>query len=182
MDTYVRMIEYNHHEYKVRYLLKWTAGESDCLSEIVYLLKSRWSKLAWHYYANIFSKLLHFEKAKSAVCCIPIPSSQRQKESYHTRYFSYFFSLFNNCDQIPCLRSQSDFQSQKSLNLGARAGVQFEIREEFTSSLFKYDQIILIDDIITSGNTITACIETLKPHLSQDCKIDIIALFSREKI
>ncbi len=81
-----------------------------------------------------------------------------------------------------CLRRPQGKTSQKKLNLADRSRIEFEFIEEFTNILCKYERVILIDDIVTSGATLSACIDVIKPNLKRGCQIDIIALFSREKV
>ncbi len=182
IDMHTRSLEFKHKTYGVKYLINWTPGESDCLSSVVYLLKSRWSRSAWENYGRLFAKLFDFSFAKNKTCFIPVPSGKKQKMSFHTRYFSQFLTDFYQADRLLCLKSAGHLQSQKSLRLDERSRIKFEFSEEFTSLVLAYNRVVLVDDIITSGNTIKACLETLKPHLAPSCKIEIIALFSREKI
>jgi pyrimidine operon attenuation protein/uracil phosphoribosyltransferase len=54
--------------------------------------------------------------------------------------------------------------------------------EDFTNEIYKYEHIILIDDIVTSGHTIQASLMALKPYLRPGCVVEIKALLSRGKI
>lgn len=182
LDIHERAIDFKNQKTSAKYLIRWRSGESDCLSEVVYLLKSGLSLVAWKYYSNILAKLIDIQSDKEKTFLVPVPSRAKRGSAYHTQYFSQFLSQFLGYPVLKCLKSDGFLQSQKSLNLHDRAGAKFEFCEEFTSSVYAAQRIIFVDDIITSGSTLKACHETLKPHLSRDCKIDIIALFSREKI
>lgn len=182
MDAQERILEFNNKQLKVKYLIQWRPGESDCLSETVYLLKSALSASAWSYYSKIVIELLNLKNKMNETFLIPIPSRKNKNRHYHTKYFSFFLAQSLKGSVFACLKSSGALQEQKGLNLDERSGVKFEFCEEFTSRVRGAQSIILVDDIITSGSTLKSCLETLKPHLSRDCKIDIIALFSREKI
>jgi predicted amidophosphoribosyltransferase len=180
-----RTIEFQKQEYIVHFLINWIPEESDSLSEIVYLFKNRFSQPAWFYYSYAFYQLLKFEPTEffhQSVCIIPVPSRKKYKSSYHTTYFSKALGQLAGAPSLPCLVSTQSGVDQKKLNLNHRSKVEFEFSEEFTSQIASVDQIIFVDDIITSGSTLQAAIKAVKPYLKKSCKIDIIALFSREKI
>lgn len=174
--------------YPVQFLISWIPYKSDSLSEAVYLLKSYFSFPSWRYYT---AQLQITNDARSAAL-VPVPGRQPGRTAYHTQYFSQSLSPYLKAPVLPCLirrNSQGSYSGnsasntqQKHLNREGRAQVQFQFLEEFTLPLLSCERVILIDDIITTGHTLSACIAALKPHISPTCCISIIALLSREKI
>lgn len=177
-----RLLTIDKKNYVVHSIISWPPYESDSLSEIVYQLKNSFSYKSWFYYSQIFSKLVSIDVSKSKkIGIIPVPS-RKSKKSYHTGYFSRCMSTFYRSEILDCLVGQSSNKDQKMLNLNERQAVEVRFNEDFTSLITTYDHLIIVDDLITSGSTINACVLVLNNHISNDCKIDILALFSREKI
>lgn len=117
----------------------------------------------------------------SPAVIIPVPGHQR-KEAYHTQYFAQALAKKIQIPVVNCLRNQRQMESQKESDLRNRALAMFQFNEEFTQEISQADRVILIDDIITSGHTLKACLRALKPYLKPRSQVEIIALLSREKI
>ncbi len=167
----------------VDFLLHWIPEESDCLSELVYLLKSPLSLPVWKFYIERFIQF-HFFKTKSKLktAVIPIPGSQKGKTAYHTKYFAKAWQQFMPCEILDCLGHEADSLQQKDLTLKQRGQTQFSLLEDFTTRLYQQERVVVIDDIVTSGNTLQSSLMALKPFLRRDCVIEIKALLSRDKI
>ena len=165
----------------VDFLLHWVPDESDSLSELVYLLKNRLSFSVWKYYAEKFINL-HPPMKELKTALIPVPGSRRGKVAYHTRYFALAWQHFCSGDIMNCLVSAAEQGEQKDLALSERGGATMSFLEDFTSVMGDYDRVVLIDDIVTSGNTLQASLTALKPYLRSDCLVEIKALLSRDKI
>lgn len=117
---------------------------------------------------------------------IPIPGNRPHQVAFHTQYFAEIWSKWTGYPMINALAMQDQGtgpdSAQKAHSLEERAQVRMTFLEEFTSFLYDHERIILIDDIVTSGFTLTAGLKALKPHLRPECQIEIKALLSREKL
>lgn len=183
MMKHYRVIKNDESIFAVDFLLHWIPKESDSLSELVYLLKNRLSFSVWKFYVEKFiqfDSLNHSSLLKTAL--IPVPGSRQGKTAYHTRYFARAWQEFTSAQVLNCLQSQAQQGEQKELTLAERGLSQMRFLEEFTSEIYQYDRIILIDDIVTSGHTAQASLMAIKPHLRPSCLIEIKALLSRDKI
>lgn len=161
----------------VQSLIEWHPGESDSLSEIVYLLKSRLSQKAWAFY----SRQVKITCSHNAVI-VPVPSSRTGRTAFHTKYFAEALRAQHQVSIIDCLLSFEQKGSQEALTVEKRAEIQFQFIEDFTQKMRSYHRVILIDDIITTGHTLSACLSVLKEHMRPSQEIEIIALFSRFKV
>jgi predicted amidophosphoribosyltransferase len=183
MMKHYRVIKNPDTSFAVDFLLHWVPQESDSLSELVYLLKHRLSFPAWKFYVE---KFIYFHSqnrsSKLKTALIPIPGSRHGKAAYHTQYFTQAWKQLSPADVLDCLRSRSEQAEQKELSLEERGVSKMSFLEDFTTQVYQYDRIILIDDIVTSGHTLKASLMAIKPHLKPSCLIEIKALLSRDKI
>ena len=166
---------------RVDFLLHWVPNESDSLSELVYLLKSRLSFPVWKFYVEQFITL-HSSKKEFKTALIPVPGSRTGRVAHHTRHFALAWQHFCHGDIVHCLKTAPHHGEQKGLTLAERGAANMSFLEDFTSAIYQYNRIILIDDIVTSGNTLQASLQAIKPHLRSDCLVEIKALLSRGKI
>lgn len=168
--------------YEVQSMIQWPPFKSDSISAMVYLLKSRLSRSAWNNYAQFFDFL---PLATSSTIYIPVPSRKINKAAFHTMHFAQALSQRFGGQVLNCLKNStktSARNNQKDQDYHGRSQVDFLFIEEFTKELSHSDRIILIDDIITTGFTLSACIEALHSAVPRSLQIDILTLFSREKI
>ncbi|MBC7457288.1 MAG: hypothetical protein H7235_03360 [Bdellovibrionaceae bacterium] len=183
MMKHYRVIKNQGSLFAVDFLLHWVPKESDSLSELVYLLKHRLSFFVWKFYVE---KFIHFHSlnagSKLKTALVPVPGSRLGKTAYHTQYFVHAWKQFAQGDVLDCLRSEPVQTQQKELTLAERGLVEMSFLEDFTTAIYQYDRIILIDDIVTSGHTLQASLAAIKPYLRSDCLIEIKALLSRDKI
>ena len=183
MLKHSRVIKIQDVFFSVDFLIHWVPKESDSLSELVYLLKSRLSFTVWKYYVE---KLTQFQLPRKTsllkTALIPVPGSCSEKKAYHTQYFARAWQEFSPGNVLNCLKSDAEHAKQKDLTLSERSLTKMKFLEEFTNEIYTYERIILIDDIVTSGHTLQASFIALKPHLRPDCLIEIKALLSRDKI
>lgn len=182
MGRHQRWINDSDERYIVDFLFHWIPEESDSLSELVYLLKSRLSRPTWKFFVKKFIELDQNQMSGNKTAAIPIPGSRPDRIAYHTRYFSEEWVRQTGASLVPCLKSANTKASQKELSLEERANSTMEFLEEFTNILKDCERVVLIDDIVTSGHTIRASLTALKPYLRPGCLIEIKALLSREKI
>ncbi|MBC7753741.1 MAG: hypothetical protein H7Z71_05855 [Moraxellaceae bacterium] len=183
MLKHSRVINLQGVSFTVDFLIHWEPQESDSLSELVYLLKSRLSYTVWKFYVE---KLTQFQSPRKTVglktALIPVPGSRSDKKAYHTQYFARAWQGFSPGNVLNCLMSDAEHAEQKDLTLSERSRTKMKFLEEFTNEIYTYERIVLIDDIVTSGHTLQASFMALKPYLRPDCLIEIKALLSRGKI
>lgn len=168
---------------------RWVANASDSLSKTIHLLKLAEAKSAWRYLSQSFSAEvanLHrtsFDFKKTIL--VPVPG--RSKSSTHTEFFSQ--SLSENLG-IKTLRLLGNFEEvdsnkngelqQKDLSRQQRLSRNFKFYVDFTQAIEieKMQNIVLIDDVVTTGATLQACqreIRALKPT----AKITAWVMFKR---
>ncbi len=180
----VRKLEINDDVYEVNYLIDWIPEQSDSLSDLVYLLKTFETESSWRYYSQAFAilndKFTAFCHIKSAI--IPIPSHQFNYNSFHTKYFSKAISEQCSIQIYDCLKIKNLGHQQKNLNSYLRRQIELSLHEDFTRKIADLQQVIIVDDIITTGSTLAAAIDVLSFYLKKDCQITILTLFSRGKI
>ena len=171
------------NEVRTHSFINWIPHESDSISELVYLLKSKASSKAWRQIVRkLENKICEVIDPTESVILVPIPGSTT---SYHTQYFTESIQHLTGCTSKNLLKHSKAYGPQKTKSLQERKTAQFEIFEEFTSELRGVERIILIDDIKTTGSTILGATEAIQIHFikqfSKQIKIDAITLFSREK-
>ena len=183
MLKHSRVINLQGVSFTVDFLIQWVPRESDSLSELVYLLKSRLSFPVWKYYVE---KFLHVQsphrKPVLKTALVPAPGSRSKKTAYHTQYFAQAWQEFSPGNVINCLMSDTDHANQKDLTLSERSWTRMKFLEEFTNEIYAFERVVLIDDIVTSGHTLQASLTALKPYLRPNCLIEIKALLSRDTI
>lgn len=176
-----RRIHFDNRFLHVLTLLSWVPYRSDSLSQVAYLLKSRFSYYGWKRYTEkLMYEFVELCRLQPEII-IPVPGSQRQ--SFHTKYFSSALAeKWEGSCVMTCLRKKTSFQQKQRQSRAIRLNVEMEFNVDFTYRIRKAKKIVLVDDIITTGTTINACLLALQPYLDKDCEIHIIALLSREKI
>ncbi len=178
-----RLIEAGDKVYNVDFLLQWNPKESDCLSELVYLLKNPFSFSTWKFYVEKFIQFdSRFKNQNLITAIVPVPGSHFGSTAYHTKYFAQAWQNLSHGTIISCLTNRPKQNEQKGLTLNERREAQLSFHEDFTTEIHRYERIILVDDIVTSGYTLQASLMALKPHLHPGCVIEIKALLSRGKI
>ncbi len=161
--------------------LKWKQYESDSVSELVYLLKTKTSDLAW----NWLTKQVEAEICESILpgsILIPVPGSAT---SFHTNHFCQAVQNLTGCESINALIKKNGQKHQKTLSAISRLNSQFIINEEFTQRLNSASHVCLIDDIVTTGATLKNISNAIrcstKSENAHDLKIQGITMFYRTK-
>lgn len=177
-------------EISVQSFYQWRPDESDTLSDIALLLKSKYSKWVWF---QIVEKLIKTWDMQPHYF-VPIPG--HNKDGMHSIYFSQALSeYFKGChvDLITSLKrldpgnlkeasAARQHIKQQRLSRAERQQSNIQIHVDFTelNRLPSQSKITLVDDIVTTGFTIqktAAIIRELRP----DLKLDSVALFNRTR-
>lgn len=166
LDLQKHVFEKNKAAYS---LFEWNPGESDLLSEMVYRFKSNRSVLAWNHYGQLAIKALSYEIDLTEIdYIIPVPGSK--KSSVHALVFSQIISEMYKKPIVDILKKskpESGKAEQKLRSKEQRSKNQFALREEFTQNFdyleLKNKQVLLVDDIITTGSSFIQCMEVLGP-------------------
>ena len=157
----------NEKSQKAYSIFDWNPGESDLLSEMVYRFKSNRSVLAWKHFGELAIKALSYEVDISEITyIIPVPGSKNS--SIHALVFARIISEMYKkpiLQILKKLKSKGDWAEQKQRSKQQRSQNQFALREEFTQNLdylsLENKRVLLVDDIITTGNSFIQCSEVL---------------------
>jgi predicted amidophosphoribosyltransferase len=139
--------------------IRWNKNQSNALSELVYLLKTRTSYFAWTKYVESFEdEICKLVDGKENTILIPVPGTRK---SFHTSYFAKAVQSMTGCRAIFALNKPIDLGMQKTKSLSERRLIVINVNEDFTEQLLMADKVVLIDDILTTGATLNGCISAL---------------------
>ncbi len=163
--------------------IQWPKNESDSLSELVYLLKTRTSDCAWEWFVqNLDLEICAVIDPLPNTILLPVPGS---KYSHHTSNFAKALQKLTGCRAIHALHKVNDNQNQKRKSVIQRQYTKFELNENFTEMLSTADHIYIIDDIVTTGSTLKNISNSLKSSLyketGKNVKMSALTLFYRSK-
>lgn len=160
----------------------WLKNESDCLSELIYLLKTRSSEQAWAWFVDkLESEICTIIDPHPGTVLISVPGS---KKSFHTDYFSGQVEKLTGCRLIKPMYKMNVARPQKLKTAAERKGTEFAFNEEFTDIVSTATKIYLIDDIVTTGATLKNISDTIRRAIFTQnvsgAKITGITLFYRQ--
>ncbi len=143
-------------------------------------LKYRDNKLISSYLFYLSRKYLKFKMHPDIICCIPLHPKKHKKRGYNqlhifsihlAEYLAIPFEI-NLLERSQNNRSQAERKSEKKFN--QKSIITFKY---CGGKRFKNKSILLIDDIITSGQTIRSAVKSLKE--AHGIKIQILTIASR---
>ena len=169
---------------EANFVFRWGAVNEKVCSEIIYRIKKSRSRGAVKFYSKIlYSKLLldnHFEDVDVIV---PVPGSS--EDSSHAESIATEIGLSANIPVekwiVRKVGARHDVR-QKNLKVQDRKNRNlYTLCEAFEKisrpAGDKVGRVLLIDDVITTGETINECSRLLQPYFS----VKAAALFYREK-
>ena len=172
-------------------LIDWPPNASASLSTAVHLLKLASAKPAWKFLAAKFVEQLveniDVSTLKtSETILVPVPG--HKPGSTHTEYFAQSLSDLLGIPKINLLNS-GQFENhdqpaeQKKLNKRQRLSRQSNFYVDFTklNNLDNVKNLILIDDIVTTGATLVSCVDIIKrdTKLLKQAELHAWVLFKR---
>ncbi|MBC7743423.1 MAG: ComF family protein [Bdellovibrionaceae bacterium] len=153
-----------HAEFKHFFLIDWTPGESDLISEMVYRLKSDRSVKAWRYYAEVVAhSLADQEDLEVFDAIVSLPGSRA--DSVHAWLFAKNLSKALGLPVLNILTKSALDRAQKSKSAAERKSASLEntiqVDEQFTRAELSNLKLIYVDDIMTTGETFKRCQQAL---------------------
>lgn len=169
-------------EILVSSLLDWKANASDSLSMAVHLLKLSSARPVWKFLAEQFAEKISLDSINEEnTILIPIPG--HKPGSTHTEHFSHYLSEILGLRKVNLLGVGSNDTEQKKRTKLQRLNHKSNFYVDFTKlkNLEKVENLILIDDIVTTGATIGFCVDLLKrdTHLLKHSEWQAWVLFRR---
>lgn len=165
-------------------MIRWTKGESNTLSELIYLLKKSFSRLI---YASLVNKIkleiqkdLLVDRLMKETLLVYIPTSGK---SYSSKNMAEVMSQTLGIPLLDKVFILKDTGAQKKLNKKERERRQARIDVKITHDLKDKKVIFIVDDVITTGSTMLSAYEALKSH-NQKLQLNIelvgITCFDRQ--
>jgi predicted amidophosphoribosyltransferase len=153
---------------KTQFLLYWEPQQSDSVSFLLRQLKDHRQSVAWRFYAEDFWQAYLQKKnfeIKPQTLLVPSPSKS-PLEVDHAYLFCQALSEVSGIEMLPLLRRDSKNYDQKKKSKKQRKEITLYLREKISPSIFEKRHIILVDDILTTGETAKAASKALRGSLS----------------
>jgi ComF family protein len=125
-------------------------------------------------FAEIMQSLLEDIQPYYCVMHVPLHVSRLRSRGYNQAYeIAKELAKFTNRTLDNSLKRNKNTQMQAQLKLNQRAK---NVSKAFTiKGKLENENIVLIDDVMTSGNTLKECAKTLKRAGAKDVKILVFA-------
>ena len=169
-------------------LIDWPSKASDSLSLAVHLLKLAAAKPAWKFFAMRFAEKIRLDLINE-IDSVLVPIPGHKPGSTHTEYFSQFLSEILGLRKINLICAgqpmglQVQATEQKKLTKQQRISRPSNFYVDFTriNDLEGVKNLILIDDIVTTGATLVSCVDLLQSETNILEHVDLRAwvLFRR---
>lgn len=144
--------------YRLRYMYRWIPNKNRPLSNLVESLKGNsrrkeWQEIAHHY----CKKYLSTCKPINPIF-LPIGNAYKQKD--HAYFFAEALAAELGTQCISTL-FKTDSKQQKRGKAFERSRIHFENSENFTDLYYPNKQLVIVDDVVTTGYTALAAIKSL---------------------
>jgi predicted amidophosphoribosyltransferase len=147
---------------KTKYLFNWNPLESDSLSAVFLNLKS--AEKDWKFFAKEFWKsYLTDSKLEFVPNTVLIPVPSKTKKEDHAFWFCRELSTLTGIPMLKALAYPPNAKSQKRKSRRERRQIRFDLAENISFEGLKVSHVILVDDIVTTGETALAARRALRP-------------------
>ncbi len=138
------------------------------LAQLVHGLKYKHQADVYRYFAPTLRRSLELFCEPSEVVLVPVPlhKSRLLERGYNqAELLAKTMGRYFGCPVLDCLERVKDTGHQAQLEKNERHENMksvFRMKESFENQLDKSSQILLVDDIVTTGSTLQACRDALK--------------------
>ena len=158
------LIENKHVPFEHHFLINWSPGQSDLVSEMVYRLKSDRGARAWAHYASIITQSLADRlDLETFDALLPLPGSK--SSSVHAWLLAknigqeLALPVLNVLTKSPSTRAQKTKSASERAFIGSDS--QLLLDEQFTREELSNLKLIYVDDILTTGQTFKRAAEAV---------------------
>ena len=167
-----KFIPFKHGDIKCLAIYEYDAE----MKSLIYQFKGCYDIALSEVFLNTFKRELYL--LYKGYMVIPVPS-------YHTedlkREFNHVVEIFSSLHlPIERLITKTDNIKQSSLKKSERASISKHLKMS-NIEMVKNKKVLLVDDIHTTGSTIQACINLIKPGQPKDIKVLVVAKTKDDK-
>jgi len=170
---------YRCHPQESFFLGSATNYNSPAIKKMVHLFKFNSYEIISDFFANLlfaYLKKLNFNYQDFILTSIPLSSSRKRQRGFNqSELIARRLSQKINLPYIETLQRTRDTKPQSTLPLLVRAQNLKNCFSVLNPELIKNKNIILIDDVFTSGTTIRTAIEELRLHRPQKILALVVA-------